>query len=132
MDKELKPKWVAALRSGDYQQTQFLLKAKLTEELPQEGAVTVGYGYCCLGVLCEAAGAICTMNGPQALFEMPDGLDLNPGGDQELGRKALKLFGLNQDQHAFLIMMNDGTEKNGNSADRKSFAEIADWIEGNL
>jgi hypothetical protein len=37
MDKELKTKWVAALRSGSYKQCRFVL--------------TKDGGYCCLGVL---------------------------------------------------------------------------------
>lgn len=39
MNPEWKAKWVAALRSGEYQQSQRALK---TEN-----------GYCCLGVLCD-------------------------------------------------------------------------------
>src|SRR6185503_20826939 len=43
MDKKLKAKWVKALRSGDYEQTNYALH--------DSG------GYCCLGVLCSVAGA---------------------------------------------------------------------------
>lgn len=39
MKKEIKDKWVKALRSGDYKQTRYQLRT--TE------------GYCCLGVLCD-------------------------------------------------------------------------------
>ena len=39
MNKEIKDQWVAALRSGEYSQT--------TETLCN------GYGFCCLGVLCD-------------------------------------------------------------------------------
>lgn len=41
MNKEVKEKWVAALRSGKYAQSKQRLKTK--------------YGYCCLGVLCDLA-----------------------------------------------------------------------------
>lgn len=41
MNKEVKAKWVTALRSGDYPQAQGYLRK---EE-----------GYCCLGVLCQVA-----------------------------------------------------------------------------
>lgn len=41
MNKEIKEKWVAALRSGKYTQSKQKLKTK--------------YGYCCLGVLCDLA-----------------------------------------------------------------------------
>ena len=43
MNKEVKEKWVAALRSGKYKQTRGTLKDKT--------------GYCCLGVLCEATNS---------------------------------------------------------------------------
>ena len=39
MKKELKERWVAALRSGDYGQSQ--------------GCLQDEYGWCCLGVLCN-------------------------------------------------------------------------------
>lgn len=43
MDKELKAKWVAALRSGKYKQGKGVLRGHSN-------------AYCCLGVLCEVAG----------------------------------------------------------------------------
>lgn len=39
MNPEIKAKWVAALRSGEYVQTQAVLRT--------------GDGFCCLGVLCD-------------------------------------------------------------------------------
>lgn len=39
MKADIKQKWVAALRSGEYEQT--------------EGVLRNGNGYCCLGVLCD-------------------------------------------------------------------------------
>lgn len=39
MNPEIKARWVAALRSGDYQQTRYNLRN--------------GNGFCCLGVLCD-------------------------------------------------------------------------------
>jgi len=39
MKADIKTKWVAALRSGEYEQT--------------EGVLRNGNGYCCLGVLCD-------------------------------------------------------------------------------
>ena len=39
MNPQIKQKWVSALRSGDYQQTQQVLHNK--------------NGFCCLGVLCD-------------------------------------------------------------------------------
>lgn len=42
MNPELKAKWVAALRSGEYEQIT--------------GSLKEPDGYCCLGVLCEVMG----------------------------------------------------------------------------
>lgn len=47
MKQEVKDKWVAALRSGDYQQTHGKLAKQLSPTSPM--------GHCCLGVLCELA-----------------------------------------------------------------------------
>lgn len=41
MNPDVKVKWIAALRSGDYKQTH--------------GALRDENGYCCLGVLCDVA-----------------------------------------------------------------------------
>lgn len=43
MDAQIKQKWVEALRSGEYEQTQKTLKYR--------------DGFCCLGVLCDLQGA---------------------------------------------------------------------------
>ena len=43
---EIKAQWVAALRSGEYQQTTEALS-----QVDDDG----NWGYCCLGVLCELA-----------------------------------------------------------------------------
>jgi hypothetical protein len=42
MDAELKSRWVAALRSGEFKQTR--------------GRLKMGNSYCCLGVLCAIHG----------------------------------------------------------------------------
>jgi hypothetical protein len=46
MNEEIKAQWVAALRSGEYQQGLHALK-----EETSDGTIN----YCCLGVLCEIA-----------------------------------------------------------------------------
>lgn len=43
MNQEIKEKWVAALRSGEYKQAAGALKVNTKE----------GPAYCCLGVLCD-------------------------------------------------------------------------------
>lgn len=49
LDPEVKAKWLAALRSGEYRQATGRL-----HKLPTE---TTEGGYCCLGVLCNIMGA---------------------------------------------------------------------------
>lgn len=46
MNPEIKAQWVAALRSGEYQQGKRYLRRQWNNEEPQ---------YCCLGVLCDLA-----------------------------------------------------------------------------
>ena len=45
MNKEIKEKWLKALRSGEYTQGQGFLK-QMKDNTPQ---------YCCLGILCDIA-----------------------------------------------------------------------------
>ena len=56
MRKEVAMKWVAALRSGEYQQTY----GRLRRDQEFEAVVSASNeprGHCCLGVLCELAKA---------------------------------------------------------------------------
>ena len=103
MNKEVKTKWVDALRSGDYEQ--------IIEELQSLE------GYCCLGVLCRLA--------------KEDGVDVDIlddiiiGGDLEDQVNVIDWSGLKDNkivQH--LICLNDEEHAN--------FEEIADYIEENL
>ena len=113
MNKELKDKWVAALRSGKYVQGT--------------GNLQSGGRYCCLGVLCDVAGV-------KWIHFCDDGF-LPVGGALGTLTELQKIqYGMrNGDNPVFrgsypggtvtgtLVEMND----DGN----KSFAEIADWIE---
>jgi hypothetical protein len=109
MNPEIKTKWLEALRSGRYAQTQALLRDTK--------------GYCCLGVLCDivdpdewAQVEDCVEDPPVDCFlhhgskTMPDDFVLC----------GVDLRGVDADT---LANLND----NG-----KSFAEIADFIEANL
>lgn len=117
LTQEMKDKWVAALRSGKYQQGQHELKS-CTDK------------FCCLGVLCDVKGLpygdgffqldesthvdtclvkrICVMDGPSIVIHGP-AID-----------KAFYVSNVIQEQ---LVTMND---------DGVSFNEIADWIEKNV
>lgn len=62
-NKELVKLWVEALRSGKYQQ--------ITDRLRRE--LDTGYGYCCLGVLCEVIKPLITAS--EELTYLEDNLE---------------------------------------------------------
>jgi len=103
MNKEVKIKWLAALRSGEYKQT--------IEELQNLE------GYCCLGVLCRLA--------------KEDGVNVDvheniiTGGELEDQVNVIDWSGLKDvSEVQNLIRMND--------EEFADFKEIADHIEENL
>lgn len=128
MDIQLKAKWIAALRSGEFKQAQGELHDARNDS------------YCCLGVLCKAVGAEWTsfekeLWGHDGLYRVmrehvpvKDGELLGDTDGEELEETTCVKFGI-PDQTIF-IHMNDGNTK----LDIKphSFAEIADYIEKNL
>jgi hypothetical protein len=104
MDQDIKDKWLAALRSGEYVQGSGLLR-QTVGDTPK---------YCCLGVLCQVAGL--TIN--------DDGLAAGDEGYANLG----KIIDA-PEKLSVLWNMNDGTDSINRSY---SFEEIADYIEKNL
>ena len=109
MNKEIKAKWVAALRSGDYKQAKNQLRK--TED---------GHdSFCCLGVLCDVIN--------------PDGWD---DGNRFLGNMSLlppdamriagidTLYVVHEHDRPHLTELNDGRGLN--------FNQIADLIEEQL
>lgn len=106
MDKELKAKWVAALRSGLYQQAT----TRLRRQEHQSGA-----RYCCLGVLCCVSGRFRPYSEifEAASLDTGRALDLLSDDRDEARRLNERLWALNDE-------------------DGKSFDEIADHIEMNL
>lgn len=115
MDRDLRDRWVANLRSGNYKQGDTYLKR-------------ANGTFCCLGVLCDTMHVewrLAEHNEaylPSAYGEQGNGNVLTPEGWHDLG--------LTEEQHDDLYNMNDGTcAWNG---EPKTFAEIADWIEEHL
>lgn len=130
MNPELKKEWVSALRSGKFAQVQGKLKNR----------VNGGYGYCCLGVLCEISPDI-DMNyhighGRPKILNRDIVKDILEEAyydddheflieDEEFDH-ALRRYFFGQygyDHHDILVKMND---------DGESFEDIADYIEKNL
>ena len=105
IDSDIKEKWVCALRSGEYNQTQSQLHNSITG------------GYCCLGVLAKLTGMQMDINGHGIVNEHGVGEGYGPLRAIIGSEKIIET----------LWMMNDG---HGNRS--HSFNEIADFIETNL
>lgn len=106
MNAELKAKWTAALRSGEYKQTSGCLHD------------TARGTYCCLGVLCRVIGKPCNTDpgiSEQSYDAYPDVIKAAIG---DTIRDTSKGF------TGQLIYKNDG--------EGLSFPEIADWIDENI
>ena len=106
-----KNKWMKALRSGKYKQTNGFLYVKTA-------SISQPRGYCCLGVLARVQGA----------KFVPYNMGLSPVLGKIKNEDASYLSpefscGMTQDQQSDLASMND----NG-----KSFKEIAAWIKKNV
>lgn len=126
MNARVKEKWLAALRSGEFTQAREYLRNRFVW----------GYGYCCLGVLCEVYRRE-TDDGEwdDGSFWTEDG----SGGDTTLPIQVWRWAGL-EDEHAplpqfvvydpmrnaadNLVMLNDFA--------RWDFNQIADVIEQQL
>ena len=113
---EFKEKFVAALESGEYKQTQSVLYD--------------GSGYCCLGVAAKLMGATFVeksgfdADGASDWFRaMLDGVDLGDG-EGLLSEDSCAIIGLNySEEMPILYKMNDAG---------KTFNEIAEYTRNNL
>jgi len=103
MNRELRNKWIEALRSGEYKQGQNMLV------VAEEGVEK----HCCLGVLCKVLGLPDARIGRYAtLLAFQDGFE-----SDNLD------IGLPRDEREYLANMND---------DGHTFWQIADYVEKNL
>lgn len=109
MNKNLKAKWLKALRSGRYKQTQCAL-----ERRDENGKII---GQCCLGVLCRVMKVkpVCSATNQFTYFDGNYGM---------LSDERLKKAGLTKDEARHLAALNDG--------DDATFPDIANYIEQNL
>lgn len=130
MNKEVKQKWVAALRSGDYKQTQNHLQDS--------------NGYCCLGVLCDLYAQ------EHEEVEWSDNLQFYPKGldakyeryfdtpyefDEELPPEVMSWAGLDR-ADPVLVVESENNKKltciDCNDNAKMNFNEIADLVEKHL
>lgn len=117
MDAELKEKWVAALRSGDYRQGTGQLAGREGDGV---------YAFCCLGVLCDIAGI---------------GYTVHESTDVTLGVYRRYKFGGQTDPATLPYAFREKVGIPANEVDElvamnddlgASFDEIANYIEENL
>jgi hypothetical protein len=130
MNQEIKEKWIAALRSGEYNQTT--------------GKLKTSSGYCCAGVLCDLYRKE-TGNGEWDEFNrfvsnyridaytLPDAVVLWSGFQNNtiVGRKINSPLQIpeNGGEPVTIFEINDGYFENDIKVSSKSFNEIADIIE---
>lgn len=122
MTPELKARWVAALRSGQYAQGKGQLRR-------------FDDTYCCLGVLANVQG--CRWRPLPNVADAGDGdpYYFAPEENQGLIGTLLPQWaaGLTDPQQCHLASMNDGASDDaGGWTIPNTFAEIADWIEVHL
>lgn len=109
MDEEWRKRWVAALRSGKYKQTQGQLRLGSSPEY---------HSYCCLGVLCEISGLGHWQSASGGMF-----VDTQYNhSNAQLPFTLSKQLGLGPLQQEYLTRLND--------VHVATFARIADIIEG--
>jgi hypothetical protein len=126
MDPEVKAKWLAALRSGQYRQAKHHLR-------------NGNDGYCCLGVLCEIAvadevipagaltGTETSLTG--GLYSYGDGHETDVLPYEVAHWAGVEANGWLPGGR-FLTALNDGDTYEG--VDQHSFEQIADIIEQEL
>ena len=115
MEKELKDRWIAALRSGEFRQGRGYL---------------CRYGeYCCLGVLAAITDNLIGLEVNKDVLYIKNSTSFTAVLTSDLRNK----FGISKNQEEHLIAMNDGApSEDGVRQEPLSFEEIADYIENNL
>lgn len=140
VNKEAVAAWVAALRSGEFEQT----RETLVEVVGNE-QYDLGLRFCCLGVACEVAmarGVPIRRSGSRYLYQLESGCELCAGRgcsfceleeqeEGELPPPVLEWFGFNEPS---VELMLDGKHTNAaylNDELYYDFRRIADVVEEN-
>lgn len=124
MNPEIKAQWVAALRSGEYEQGR--------NKLNTDGK------YCCLGVLCELAhlaGGIVNKDSASTIVYYDDESSLLPGSVKKwAGLHSNNPYIDAGDDYCAVALLNDGgCEADDNTHIKpRTFTQIADLIEAQL
>lgn len=128
MDPDLKARWVAALRSGDFHQGEAYMYTPATPD--SDMAVDHVDRHCCLGVLRYV------VQGDNELPEKSDRFDDPAALPTTAERLDWGLESENGDGYPVIDLLtsfNDGTKFPGEwDGTQLTFSQIADWIEVNL
>lgn len=126
MNKEIKQKWIEALRSGKYKQGTAALRKK---DYLQKGKPE----FCCLGVLCEIAIKEGVIKDPKK-YDRYYNTYLYPEiyGDQLLPLKVVKWAGLEDVNPSVIGPLGKTTSLADLNDKGFNFTEIADLIEQKL
>lgn len=116
MDPTIKTEWVAALRSGAYQQAKYKLRNS-------------DDGFCCLGVLCELAVQAKVIELPIQIYRGYTYGQSNAGGyTAQLPPVVAQWAGITSNSYGSKPEQNL-IHHNDDNHDGKTFKEIADIIE---
>lgn len=116
MNKELKQKWIDALRSGRYQQG----RAVLRQETPS------GIYHCCLGVLADVS------DHPRAKTIMESGYTCLPTAVSYEFDINTPFTQIGEDVFSFETFLMRANDADPSSEIYMNFNQIADWIEENI
>lgn len=127
MNPEIKAQWVAALRSGEYEQAKGVLSI-------QQPVIDPKWRHCCLGVLCDLAvkaGLPLTVTEDDSLTNAA--LERSYDGQTAaLPHSVMEWAGLDDIFPVVFIEQGDAADLAALNDNGKTFPEIADLIEASL
>jgi hypothetical protein len=130
VNKDIKPRWIQKLRSGEYPQTSNALNRAEPDRFTGNEAPV---GYCCLGVLCDIAVEdgmgfwADTTDGVRAFYFNGSGTPHRAFLSDDIAEWAGIKLGPDEDTDYDVVMDLMGMNDKG-----RSFDEIADHIEAVL
>jgi len=142
VNQEIKERWLAALLSGEYKQTDGYLNVQAEKPDADNPTNNNGDGFCCLGVLCELAVADGVIqkqrNNQNDFFEYGD--PERQDWDYSILPETVKEWAGLRDTNPFINDIPDGEDADGDfwvpisepNDNGLSFAEIAKFIERDL
>ncbi len=132
MKKEIAEKWIAALKSGKYQQTigYLCMNEEFTQDISGSSPATYKPCHCCLGVLCEIAieeGLEITKHSSFKLFNGTDSLSFSYDNEKWVLPDAVQAWsGMLSNDGAGILDEQEDDEDNIYVVSSRSLAELND------